>query len=418
MPPARGDGLRVPRKVKPLPPLQLPVISTTSLTSAISLGSPSPRRDPLRNAFTFASQSGLSRSRAIHRQVDDLVVNVGGGTSPCSWILFCVYLTLTIVSIFGDDFRLAALPRESDFAIGALLVCSFLVFLIDTIVFSMGKPGYMRTFFFKADVVVLLSFMVEIYPIWGGLIEEIGGNASNDHSVSASTRDHNASSTFYDAQARLRWVRMVRLLRIFKLFKLAEFVRMKLYGQYDPFTPISEKFGGSASGYTLSNHTVQNMFTICVMLLLLYPVLDVGLLDHRAEYGLIRLYNLRQDGELVSYAQSVATYENELGHSLLYLRHNGTDSIKKVSRISELRDLELHRYVLSDDFEAWIDGKRASEEAAWYSLLLSMSVIVVFGVGYRMVQNASIKVRPPLFFVLFLFSLTCFDSSIGFVALF
>jgi hypothetical protein len=82
---------------------------------------------------------------------------------------------LTVFALFGDDIRVLAFSqREDDVFYGLSAVC-LLFFLLELVLSSFAKPGYVWSFYFWLDLVATISLLPDIGWIWQ-LIAEGGAN--------------------------------------------------------------------------------------------------------------------------------------------------------------------------------------------------------------------------------------------------
>ena len=74
--------------------------------------------------------------------------------------------TLTIYALFGDDIRvLAFTTHEDDVFYGLSTVCLFF-FLLELVLSSWAKEGYLGSFYFWLDLIATLSLIPDIGWLW------------------------------------------------------------------------------------------------------------------------------------------------------------------------------------------------------------------------------------------------------------
>eukprot|EP00971_Amphidinium_carterae_P313793 6236709-Amphidinium_carterae.1 len=78
------------------------------------------------------------------------------------WRFAVLTTVLVLYALFGDDFRLAAFPKDFDIAFDILTITSILVFFTDIIAASIGKDEYFGGFFFMLDIVSTVSMFLDI----------------------------------------------------------------------------------------------------------------------------------------------------------------------------------------------------------------------------------------------------------------
>lgn len=141
---------------------------------------------------------------------------------------------VTIYALLGDDLKLLTTTLSADDTFTTLTSIALVLFMLELILASIGKEGYINSFFFWLDLVSTLSLVTDIEPIWSKVIgdaptNDVGEQNEND------TTDNNSNNESADAAslarasrgARIgtkagriaRVVRLIRLIRIVKLYK-------------------------------------------------------------------------------------------------------------------------------------------------------------------------------------------------------
>jgi len=69
---------------------------------------------------------------------------------------------ITIFALLGDDLKLLVFDKRADDTFTLLTAISFLMFLIEIILASIGKKDYFNSFFFWLDFLSTLSLVTDI----------------------------------------------------------------------------------------------------------------------------------------------------------------------------------------------------------------------------------------------------------------
>jgi hypothetical protein len=148
---------------------------------------------------------------------------------------------VTIYALLGDDLKLLTTTIEADIYFTWCTSIALVLFMLELILASIGKEGYLNSFFYWLDLVSTLSLVTDIPPIWNKIIgdepsgpvvvkdDSTGSNNTND----TMNNDGNNQSADAASLARAsrgarigtkagriaRVVRLIRLIRIVKLYK-------------------------------------------------------------------------------------------------------------------------------------------------------------------------------------------------------
>ena len=129
-----------------------------------------------------------------------------------------VITIITVLVLFGDDFRIWLLPRSYDMGVDCVLLTCFLMFLLELILSCIGKPEYPWSFFFWLDIISLISMIFDVYFIvelfWG---ENSALNIPTDATNVA--RAGRASRVGTKAGRLIKLMRLIRLIRVAKFYK-------------------------------------------------------------------------------------------------------------------------------------------------------------------------------------------------------
>jgi len=142
---------------------------------------------------------------------------------------------VTIYALLGDDLKLLTTTKEADIYFTWCTSIALVLFMIELILASIGKEGYLNSFFYWLDLVSTLSLVTDIPPIWNQIIGDTATNDVGTELNSKDTKKNNSNNESADAAslarasrgARIgtkagriaRVVRLIRLIRIVKLYK-------------------------------------------------------------------------------------------------------------------------------------------------------------------------------------------------------
>ena len=69
---------------------------------------------------------------------------------------------VTLYALLGEDIKLLSTTKEADGVFITLTSISLVLFLIELLLQSIGKDGYLNSFFFWLDLVSTLSLVMDI----------------------------------------------------------------------------------------------------------------------------------------------------------------------------------------------------------------------------------------------------------------
>ena len=122
----------------------------------------------MRKQTTFAgnvSQITIPRSKTL----DETMMTFEKGKEYLEKFLnknySLVFVTLlTIYCLFGDDFRTAFAPKESDIVFNIISIVCLIVFSLEIIISIIVKPTYYLSFFFFLDIISTFSIFLDL--VW------------------------------------------------------------------------------------------------------------------------------------------------------------------------------------------------------------------------------------------------------------
>ena len=124
---------------------------------------------------------------------------------------------LTIISLFGDDLRLASAPKNLDLLFDIPLFFAFVIFLFEMIGSIYAKKGYLFSFFFWLDLIAQLSLLTDIYFLLTLL--------TGDSSLTIPTDATNVARAGRATRAGTKAGRILKMMRLIKLVRVAKFYK-------------------------------------------------------------------------------------------------------------------------------------------------------------------------------------------------
>ena len=77
---------------------------------------------------------------------------------------------VTIYALLGDDLKLLTTTMGADIYFTWCTSIALVLFMMELILASIGKEGYLNSFFYWLDLVSSLSLVTDIPPIWSKII--------------------------------------------------------------------------------------------------------------------------------------------------------------------------------------------------------------------------------------------------------
>ncbi|EER12037.1 hypothetical protein Pmar_PMAR019142 [Perkinsus marinus ATCC 50983] len=142
------------------------------------------------------------------------------------WVRFCSVIVdkawfsatttiLTLYALFGDDIRMACFEQDADSTFNAITIACLVVFGIEIILQSFGKPDYFGGFFFLLDVLATGSLVLDLTYV----AEDLFGDDSGTAGQGDAARAGRMSRAGTRAGRIVRIIRLIRLIRIAKMYK-------------------------------------------------------------------------------------------------------------------------------------------------------------------------------------------------------
>eukprot|EP00474_Spongospora_subterranea_P000140 CRZ00598.1 hypothetical protein [Spongospora subterranea] len=177
-----------------------PVIRTITVIDEEGRNSDDAARPPKE----LGEQKRLWTSTSTRARLQSILQNV--------WVTLLMSLA-TLVSLFGDDARLAWTTISADDAWTVLFTFTAFLFVIEFSLMSLSTPGYANSFAFWLDIMSILAMFAEIPWVMTGLLEDLGLSSAILSNLNV-TRAGRISKLGTRAARVTRIVRMARLFRI------------------------------------------------------------------------------------------------------------------------------------------------------------------------------------------------------------
>lgn len=135
------------------------------------------------------------------------------------WFIQLFMTIITVYALLGDDFRLLFFSKASDDTFTMLTFASMILFLLELVLASVGKPDYFNSFFFWLDLFSTISLITDIEFIMNALTG--GGDQADSADAASLARASRGARIGTRAGRMTRVIRLIRLIRIVKLYKSA-----------------------------------------------------------------------------------------------------------------------------------------------------------------------------------------------------
>jgi hypothetical protein len=241
-------------------------------------------------------------------------------------------------------------------------------------VFTMFKKHYLWSFFFWLDLVALVSLLMDVTWLWE-MIQLLFGvvQSGADSSIARAGR---ASRAGTKAGRAGRIIRIIRLVRVVKLYKYccSKSTKDEEEDEDDDFSP---DLSGSGIGNKMSEFIMHRMIVGVLMMLVLFPVLEVVEQDGTFSYLMMTLqkHQTHYPRYLESYIDDLKINEG----SLLYLFESNKGVHIDKDR-SSFRDVEISSFN-NTHFEAMYDVKQESVNVATSQICITTFISILLGVG-------------------------------------
>lgn len=179
---------------------------------------------------------------------------------------------MTVLALFLDQWRDAALPVSADLVVNVLLFASFLFFNLEMGLMSLGQPGYFLSFFFWLDFAGTVSLILDIPFLFVFLHLD---TASEDVGlVGGAKAARGARAARATKMARL--VRLIRLVRFVRLLKFVARLGRKQGNGDDEKGHGADVLASKPSriGEILAEQMSQRVVILVLLVLFIAPLLN------------------------------------------------------------------------------------------------------------------------------------------------
>ena len=245
----------------------------------------------------------------------------------CNNIFMSKYYTgfmtlLTVFVLFADDLRLAYLPISSDEVLFTAFFVSFIIFLLEIILYCIVEKSYFLpypSFYFWLDLLAAFSIWLDVPWLWNPIDAIEGQNLKSDALMAGKA-----------SRVGTRAAKIVRIIRLLRMIRVAKFLsyeqrssilhrtviketdeNIKSQSSTDadtsntPNSPGITQRGLATSGepsivsQRMTKLTNSRVILIVLVCVLLFPFFDTNFqssTSYKGEvYGLIELHRLPQD---------------------------------------------------------------------------------------------------------------------------
>ncbi|KAF4672681.1 Adenylyl/guanylyl cyclase [Perkinsus chesapeaki] len=261
------------------------------------------------------------------------------------WIAFCSTIVdkvwfsttttiLTLYALFGDDVRMASFDSDADQSVlllGFLLILNkeeakqvicLLVFGLEIVFQSFGKPGYLGGFFFFLDVLSSASLVLDLTYVAEDLFGD-GSGAAGQGDVARAGRMSRAGTKAGRVVRIIRLIRLIRIVKMYKAFLDAQQRESKrkdprqsrpgnvlqdnesdhlpddesalpddFFEEFDKSIEPEDDEPESRVGKKLSERTTQKLIILILLMLFMIPVFTVSdVVPQSAQYGVDTVYS-------------------------------------------------------------------------------------------------------------------------------
>uniref|UniRef100_A0A7S3DAQ7 Guanylate cyclase domain-containing protein n=1 Tax=Palpitomonas bilix TaxID=652834 RepID=A0A7S3DAQ7_9EUKA len=359
-------------------------------------------------------------------------------------IVTIVTTVATIFALFGDDIKLASLPKAADpYFEYTSLVC-LILFFAELILLCIFKEGYVRmtrigSFFFWLDLVAVLSLVPDIPFMWDPILLLFSGGSDDSGDVSAEALTFARAGRAARAGTRAgRIVRMVRIIRMVRFVNVVKKIRQNRKKNQDqeekPEVKADEEYEPSQIFRRLSDMISKKIILGVLLMLLVVPLLEVETVDYGPSVG-VEMLNILASKEIIDNSlgfqadANVAFLSSSMAEYIAEYRQQSQDGVLIALNLS-------NNFVVSDDSvcspipsclfslfrqseldlassasnvtlssgailtgvssTAYWNVKSISIQSALYSIFLTIFILVLLGVGAALFSRDTnrLVVRP------------------------
>ena len=152
-------------------------------------------------------KAGQKMKRKLERIIDHYIV-----------VIFMTFIT--VYALYFDDIRILVFPKSADDIFYGITLIGMIAFLVEIIIASYAKDGYIYSFFFWLDLISTVTMIPDCGWNWDPIIG--GGGDGSD-----SATDLAKTSRAGRVTRVIRVIRLIRLIRIVKLYKQSQLAKQK-----------------------------------------------------------------------------------------------------------------------------------------------------------------------------------------------
>jgi hypothetical protein len=310
----------------------------------------------------------------------------------------------TFFALFGDDIRLAFLPKSVDPTFAALTFVVLLLFVIEFVAFNVSKKHFLWGFFFWLDLVAVMSLLPDIDFLWNPIFVGYGGDLDDGQAETggAVARAGRASRAGTKAGRAIRIIRIIRLVRVVKLYK---YCCAKSKGRSDEGVmeaaseeaSFSDELSGSKIGSSLQEFIMRRVILGVLLMLIIFPSLRTFEEENSNQMHLQMLEETY--GSFPAYFDNSVTSYIDNQPDMMYFSQDGQlPFVNKASELALLRVVEIERVVSANfTFDAILDRKDISILKAQLNIILTIFIIILLGGGaWQFSKDAHSMVIIPI----------------------
>jgi class 3 adenylate cyclase len=205
---------------------------------------------------------------------------------------------ITIVLLWGDDFKDLYFSKDSDFLMDYLNVAALVACLIEFFGNAICKDGYKWGFFFWLDMIAALTIVPDVRLAKYVISVLLQMAAVEDRATQAQGAGDTERTARSGRLARL--VRLVRLIRIVKLYSMVlkakdsseeEQRKAQARAAQNAKQAALRRVEASRLGKVLSEMTTRRVLLGMLLMLLVLPLLSHAEADNSRSFGLKLLFN-------------------------------------------------------------------------------------------------------------------------------
>jgi class 3 adenylate cyclase len=329
-----------------------------------------------------------------------------------------VLMVLTIVALFGDDFRVVFLPKGADPIASAITFVIFIIFSLEWMCNCLFKPAYLYSLFFWLDIMATMSLITDVTFIYEAIFGEmtaistietvcqpaaahVGTTADALMAVDSTSGTGEIESTGRAARVASRTARVVRILRVLRvirIFKLLKFLgRKSIVVEEDPkYLRNSTTKMGERLVERISHRVIMIVLVLFVGTILVLQGFEP--IDYGPQTGLDWMGSMRTNstigGAPIISNMAANTYVASVHQIILCLKDVGEGGVlfrHMPELISTRRDIEIQvNWAADASVLSATDHRESIVSQAWTNLT-TIGVLLIIMVGSNYVFSHDIE---------------------------